>query len=380
MREAKYIIFLFLIWRIFLFLPLWAGHEFISYRPGYEYTNIWKFIKPYPPVDSFLLYPWSNFDGVHYLLIAGEGYSSNGGFFPLYPMLINLISSMFGKVETYGMIQFFTALFVSNISFLLSLIVFYKLLRIDFPERTAFWSIIFLLAFPTSFFFASIYSESLFFLLLVLTFYLARKKKWIKVGFFSTALTAVRPVGITIFPVLIYMFIKEEKKILKSLPLYLTPLGLIGYSIFNKFKWNDWFYFIHAQGNFANNRSVDSIIFIPQTVFRYIKILINNPLSYYEWWIALLEISVFILVLFSLFIAWKKKIHYSYILYFILSFIIPTLSGTFSGLPRYSLALFPIFIILSLILKTPVRIIYISISIILLFILLMFFSRGYYIA
>lgn len=376
----KHIIIIFFIWRIFLFLPLFAGHEFIPYRSGYEYTNIWKFIKPYPPVDNFLLYPWSNFDGVHYLLIAGEGYSNNGGFFPLYPMLINLISSVFGKVETYEMIQFFTAFFISNISFLASLTVFYKLLRIDFSERTAFWSIIFLLAFPTSFFFASIYSESLFFLLLVLSFYFARKKEWTKAGLFAMFLTATRLVGITIFPVLIYIFLKEERKTLKSLPLYLTPLGLIGYSIFNKLKWNDWFYFIHAQGNFANNRSVDNIIFIPQTVFRYIKILINNPFSYYEWWIALLEISVFILVLFFLYIAWKKKIHYSYILYSILSFIVPTLSGTFSGLPRYSLVLFPIFIVPALIFKTPVKIIYISISIILLFILLMFFSRGYYIA
>ena len=52
---VKSIFLLFLIWRLLLFIPLLAGYQFLSYRPDADYTNIWKFIEPYSPVDHFLL-------------------------------------------------------------------------------------------------------------------------------------------------------------------------------------------------------------------------------------------------------------------------------------------------------------------------------------
>ena len=149
---------------------------------------------------------------------------------------------------------------------------------------------------------------------------------------------------------------------------------------FNLQKWGNAFYFIQAQGNFENNRSVTTPILVPQTIFRYIKIILTVAPVHFEWWVAILEILTFIFILVLLFVAWKKKLRLSYIIFAGLCFFIPISSGTFTGLPRYSLVLFPIFLALALVKSKMIKIVYSIISFILLFILFMLFSKGYYIS
>ena len=379
----KKIIFLFLSWRIFLFIPLFIAQALIPYRHGYPYTSPLYFLDDTKSIVShFLLSPWLNFDGVYYLLIAANGYTVNAGFFPLFPISIHLTSTIFGEVMAFDFAQYAIALILVSLYFLLSLITMFKLVKIDYKEKIAIWSIIFMLLFPTSFFFASIYSESLFLLLALSSFYFARKKRWILASLCGGLLTATRLVGVAIIPVLLYEFLKQEKSLfkIKALPLFLTFLGILSYMWFNLQKWGNAFYFIQAQGNFENNRSTTSLILIPQTIYRYIKILTGVSLRQFEWWVALLEISTFIFVVVMLFVAWKKKIRASYILFALICFLIPISSGTFTGLPRYSLVLFPIFITLALIGNRFSKISYSIISVVFLFILFMLFSKGYYIS
>lgn len=381
MRTIKKFLILFFIWRFLIFVPLYFGQILLPYRPSFGYTNLWYYIKPYFPVNNIFLYPWANFDGVHYLSIAGQGYTNNGRFFPFYPFLIWIFSRIFGGGNTYGSTQFFTAFLLANFCFFLCLIFLYKLIRLDFSQKIASLSLVFLLLFPTSFYFGSIYAESLFLLLLVLSLYFARKKQWFMAGIFGLLLSVTRPVGITIFPVILYEFLHQEKKLsVKIVPLFISLLGILGYAWFNLKKWGDALYFLKAQGELANSRSINKIILLPQTIFRYFKILKTIPIYQYEWSIALLELTVFVFVVILLFFGWQKKIRLSYILFTLFCFLMPTLSGTFSGLPRYSAVLFPIFISLTLVKSKTVKIIYIFISLVLLFFLTLFFSRGYYVS
>lgn len=384
MNYLKHILLLFFLWRVFLLIPLYIGSISVAYRNDQPYTTIWNFIKPYPPVNHPLLYPLANFDGVHYLSIAAFGYNNNERFFPLYPLLIRLISSIFGNGSPFGNIQFFSALFISNISFLLSLIVFYKLLRLDFSDTIAKRTILFLLVFPTSFFFITLYSEGLFLLLTLLSFYYARKKMWIKASLFGMFLTTTRLVGIAILPVLLLEFFLQHKNSLtkdykKALCLLLVSAGIISFSFFNYATSGDLLRFIKAHTEIANSRS-ESIVLIPQTLFRYTKILTTIPTVQFEWWIAALELTSFFFVLFLLYVAWKKSVRASYVIFGLICFLLPVLSGTFSGLPRYSLLVFPIFIALALVQSKKLQVVYTTISLILLFILFLFFSKGYYIA
>ncbi|QQG41021.1 MAG: hypothetical protein HYV37_01715 [Candidatus Levyibacteriota bacterium] len=374
---------IFLIWRVLLFVPLFIGQQLFIYRQAFDYTNIWKFIKPYEPVNNILLYPWANFDGVYYLAIAGGEYTKdNAGFFPAFPLLINVIHLVLGGGQTYGLMQFFSALFIVNIVFILSLYAFYKLLRFDYDHSTSTKIIILLLIFPTSFYFVSIYSEGLFFLLTVLSFYFARKRQWFFAGICGMFLTATRIVGVAIFPALVYELYFQEKtfKTKKIINLFFIPIGIVSYGVFNLVSWGNFFHFLQAHGTLGNGRSTDSLVLFPQTIFRYIKIIFSVSPDIYEWWIALLELVIFIVAMLLIYLGFKKLIRLSYLVFAAIAFLIPVFSGTFSGLPRYVIVLFPLFITLALINKKWIHVTYVVCGIILSFLLLMLFSRGYFIA
>lgn len=381
MKKVKSILLFFSVWRMFLFLPLALGFLFLPYRPSFEFTNIFSRINPYSPVNSFLLYPWANFDGVNYLSIAGNGYSLDGRYFPLFPLLINLFSRLLGDTTAFGLTQFFTGLIFSNIAFFLALIFFYKLIRLDYSEGIAKWALIILLAFPTSFFFAGIYSEGLFLLLTVLAFYFARKEQWFLASLCGILLSATRSVGILILPALFIEYLIQERKVPLSKIAYLLviPAGLLSFAYFNLQKWGNALYFIQNQGTLDNGRSTASLILFPQTIIRYFKIFATVPISQYEWWIALLELGMFLGVSYLLFRAWQEKVRLSYLIFAYLAFLVPISSGTFTGLPRYAIILFPIYLTLAK-LPNKVKYIYLGFSLSLLFVLLMLFARGYYIA
>lgn len=371
----KKILSLFLIWRILLFLPLFLSNIFLQSRLGFDYTSFSYWSK----ISHFLAFPWANFDGIYYLYIAGSGYTvDNAGFFPLYPMLVKFFSL---NAKAFSLEQFLVSLVLSSAFFFSGLIYFNKLLKLDYKKNVSISVILAMLMFPTSFFFATIYSESLFFLLLILSFYFARRGNWLLSSIFAALLTSTRIVGIAIIPALIFEFYLQNKTLFKRkfLSLFIAPLGILSYSLFNFLEWGNPLQFLKAQGALQNNRSVDEIILFPQTVFRYIKILFAN-LQTHEWWIALLELSSFIFASILLYIAWKKRVRISYLVFALVAFLIPTQTGTFSGLPRYVLILFPIFIALSLIKSKYIKLVYAIVSIILLAILFSLFSKGYFIA
>lgn len=375
-HKFKYIFLAFVIWWLSLVSVIAISNKILPYRLGQEFTNILHTTSETILNLSFF-YPYANFDGVHYLAIAKYGYTTEAGFFPLYPLLIKIVSSL-------NISYFFSGLFISNIAFIVSLIFFYKLIKLDFPNKIAYQSIIFLLVFPTSFFFASIYSESLFFLLLILCFYFARKKMWLLAAIFGIFLSATRIVGVLILPALLWEFYTLEKNnwrsnIQKIIPLFLVPLGLFSYGLFNFFSWGSLFYFAKAQGMFSNNRSVNEIILFPQTLFRYFKIILSVPPQQYEWWIALLELGISTLVIFLLFKA-RQKVRMSYLIFSVLALLIPISTGTLSGMPRYVIVAFPIYIVLTQVKNRWLKIAYSTVSVILLIMLWILFSKGYYVA
>lgn len=364
-KDLLIVSLLFFIWRIFLFIP-----PFLSF--------------PIPLKNKYVfpLSIWGNFDGIHYLNIAGNGYTNNARFMPFYPLIIKLLSFLTGQTKVFGQGQFIISFLLSNLFFLLSLLILFKLIKLDFSKNIILPIIISILVFPTSFFFGAVYSESLFLLLILLSFYFARQKKWLWAGVFAGLSSATRIVGIIMFfSLLVEFYLQKEKISLKNL-LYIAiaPVGTIIYAIYNKIKWENFFYFLQAHGELGNSRSTNKIVLFPQIIYRYLKIILTLPTKQFEWWIALLELAMFIFCLSILYIAWRKKIRSSYLLYSLGALFIPASSGTFSGLPRYIIPIFPMFIVIALIKNKLFQIVYLVTSIILSIILLMFFSRGYFVA
>ncbi len=192
----QFIAQVFLLWRLWLFFLAWLGGEFFRFLPRFPYSDVLLVASGLPN----WIWSFANFDGVHYLTIAKSGYSSQYTqvFFPLYPILI----AFFSKILPF-LNPIIISLFVSNLFFLFMLLILQKLLNFDYNKTAVKQMIIFLIVFPTSFFFGSIYTESLFLFLVISAFYACRKKQWFLAGIIGALASATRLVGIFLLPALI---------------------------------------------------------------------------------------------------------------------------------------------------------------------------------
>ena len=333
------------------------------------------------------LWSWLNFDGEHYLALVRYGYQPlTYFFFPLYPLTISFFASIFGKTNLSLSL---VGLAVSNISFLIGLVGFWKLILVDNNKTIAKIAILILLIFPTSFYFGSYYTESLFFALSVWAFYFVRKTNWIAAGLLGGLAALTRLVGI----VLLFSFVIEiiQQKIagkkFNTLLAFLAPalvcLGLITYVLYLNKVTGDPLEFLHSVTIFGAQRS-SKFILLPQVFYRYIfKILPNLSYSYlpvvYTTYLEFIVGLAFLVVSLVGFI----KLRLSYAAYLFFGYLIPTLSGSFSSLPRYVIVLFPAFILVATSIEKDSRLskaVLFTILFILLGIATALFARGYWVS
>lgn len=376
--DQYWVISRFFFWRVLIIIFAVIAINTFSFEPSFPYWEV--LLEPHGPP---IFWSWANFDGVHYLTIAKQGYSAQftQAFFPLYPYAIGYIDKIFNNLIASGLL-------ISNISFLATLFVFYKLILLDRGVSTAKRTITYLILFPTSFYFGSLYSESLFLLLILTSFYSARKKKWWLAGILGAIASATRIFGIFLFPaLLVEWYVSGRTKntyspfeLFKSvLPITLIPLGLLFYMYYLNNAFSDPFLFLTSQPAFGAQRSSDKIILLYQVVWRYMKMLATVDPSTILYYTVSLEFASGLLFLALSLLAFKY-IRTSYAIFGILSYLTPTFTGTFSSMPRYVLILFPSFILLGLVKNRRFQRIWWFMSAILLAINTMLFVRGHWVA
>jgi len=390
MEMFKKVLIVLLIWRIFLFGIQYFSTN-IPYRDSFPYVD--AVLNKYEPP---FLRPWGNFDGVHYLTIAKSSYSAQytQAFFPLYPLTIRWLGgSLF--LKNY----LISAQAISSFFWILAIIMLVKLIELDYKAKIAWQTVTLLLLFPTSFYFISVYAESMFLFFVLTSFYFARKGNWWCSGIFGALASATKLFGVFLFPALLVEHSLQEKidkiriedklfgvwnsfkKHLNCyLPISISTLGLILYMVYLKNEFNNPFYFATAQSAFGASRSVTKLVLLYQVFWRYFKMIVTvtktSPL-YFTVWLEFLSVVFFLFLLWQ---AYKQKIRLSYIIFAIFSLITPTLTGTFSSMPRYVLILFPGFIAFGLIKNRKlVRFVY-GLEIVLLVVCTIFFLRGYWVA
>lgn len=373
MKDKKiflWILKIFLVWRVLTLAAAFFAIQKIPFKPSFPY---WESILV--PYGSPLFWSWANFDGVHYLGIARQGYFAQftQAFFPLYPLLIRWLNIVFDNL-------LFTGLLVSHVFLIIALYFFYKLIILDSSSKTAKRAILFLLFFPTAFFFASFYTESLFLSLLLGGFYSLRKKKWLLAGFLGALASLTRLVGVFLVPAFLLEACQQRKKrgVWPCLACLLPFLGLLGYMAYLEKNFSDALYFLHAQPFFGASRS-DKIILLYQVFWRYFKMFltVKDRLVYFN---ITLEFATTCLFLVLIILGFRRKLKLSYLLFSSLAFLAPTLTGTLSSMPRYVLILFPGFIILGQIKSKTICYLLLVISCLLFLFCTMLFIRGYWIA
>ncbi len=357
-------------------------------------------------LESPYLWTRANFDGEHYVSIARQGYGYlQEAFFPFYPGLISF-------VETFTFNYVLAGIIISSISFLAVLYLFKKLLKEENEKtETINKSLLWLVLFPTSFYFVSVYSESLFLFFVLLSFWFAKKEKWLMAGISAAFASYTRLVGIFLVPAILYdyytkdvvrgmrerietvskgfkerlrpqywwHFIRTRARHLKNITfISLGAAGLLKYMLFLRRRTGDALRFVNVQSEFGANRAPKEFILIYQVVWRYIKMVFTvDPQSfmYFNVW---LELSITILFLFLIVYGWiKYEIRNSWMIFSAFAFLLPTLTGTFSSMPRYVLVCFPCFWVLAK--MDPPKWVY-GLSFGLQLICAMLFVRGYWIA
>lgn len=328
-------------WRVWCLVFLILGMIYLPQQKDFLGGGSAYLVKPY-------LWAWANFDGEHYLAIAQHGYGGlEQAFFPLYPYLVRWFAGV-DWTSLEGLL--ISGLLVSHVAFYFGLVWLYKLVQLDYDRKVAEWAILALLVAPASFFFGAVYTESLFLFLSVGCLWAARKNRWWMAGVLGAIASSARVVGILLLPALVAEWLWQRKKEGKCsrwnlLPIGISVSGLVLYMRMLSNRWNDALYFLHAQPYFGAGRSVDKLILLYQVFWRYAKMLVTvewHSLAYYT---VLLELGSAVIFLFLVLVsAWRQR--WSYAVFAGLTFLVPTLTGTFSSLPRYVLVIFPAFILL----------------------------------
>lgn len=267
------------------------------------------------------------------------GDAANWAFFPVFPKVVSIISNFF-QISPLTI-----ALVLNNIFFLIGLYVLFLYVKREFDEKIAIITITLMSFSPYSLYFSVPYTESTFFLLLVLVFYFSTESKWIYAGIFAALLSGTRSIGVMIVFSIFIMAIKQYG--FKSLILFrtdisykilftilITPLGLFLYMHYLYTITGDALAFKHIQ--IAWGREVSNPLFI---LFEGLK----NPFNSYEYYTA---IATLLGLCLTFFLLYKKR--YAEFIFMLIAILIP-LSTSLSTMPRYIFALFPMYLAFSLI-------------------------------
>ncbi len=192
-------------------------------------------------------------DAGWYLSIIDDGYSyvpgkeSSVAFFPVYPMTVRLLASVFGHSR-------FLALLVSNAA-LFGAAWFIGAIAYRFwrDEKIAALSVLFFLLAPATIFYSGIYTESFFVLFCSASIYFALSRRWWLAGMSGALATGTRTVGIALVLALLFEYFTDEHGKLgwrkpgrDVLALALVPVGLVAYMIYQWHTFGDALAFSEA--------------------------------------------------------------------------------------------------------------------------------------
>ncbi len=207
--------------------------------------------------------------------------------------------------------------------------------------KLALRSVKYLFLFPVSFIFSGVFTEALYLLLSLLCFYLAKRRQWWLAGLCGALLSATRTLGVLIALPLLFEYLqsiefKPRSVRLNSLFLLVVPLGLAAFCLYNYQVTGDLFFFKTNQA--AWNREITN----PMMAFWQALIQGIGEPSFKK----LLECAFFIAT-FALLSVFFKKIGFSYWLLGMYSIFIPLSAGV-ASMPRFTLTIFPLFIVLAM--------------------------------
>jgi hypothetical protein len=194
---------------------------------------------------------WNHWDTVWYTIIADSGYGYDkraAAFFPLYPLLVR------GANHVLPGGSFEAALILSLLTCFAAMVMVHRLATEIAGPVIAKRTIFYLLAFPTAFYLAAAYNESLFIALAAGSLYFMRRERWWLAGLLAGFASATRLAGILLAFAFLYEYLRQRGfsplRIRWNLAwIALAPSGLILYALYCARALGDPLYFEKAQVN-----------------------------------------------------------------------------------------------------------------------------------
>ncbi len=341
----KQVIILIITAKISIVLLIFLAYSLLPFGKVYYYSNF-----VYPPGEEISLKSaYKTWDAQHYLFLSEKGYKKGNfsdSFYPLFPNIIRFFASIFYD-------SFWVGIVFSNLFSTIACIYFYLFVKERFPkDGVAYTALIFLLAFPTAFYFSLIYTESLFFLLAICFFYYLYKNDYRLAAVLAFFLPWTRPMGLFIIIPFAFYYISHHRSLLhnqpfldrkftidKNIVFLLSPVcGFLGYLLFMQLKTGNPFEGFSMQQYNIAHWSVGSI-FSP---LLFLQNFFSHNLTIHGFTNSVIDRIFFVIFLVSLPFIYRKTTKPLFLYSLFLGFT-PFL-GSFMSYTRYMLVIFPIFI------------------------------------
>ncbi len=281
-------------------------------------------------------------------------------FFPLYPLSI----ALFHLVLPLHLAAFLGGNVISGLAFL----ALYALVFTYFDDKAlAFRTLALLVFYPFAAFYQAYFSEGLFLLIAVLSFYLLKKNHVALAVLCGALLALTRPTGVAILVPLLVLAVKQglpaQTRIAKRAQklkrqatiqlsaidwtrfrwVCLTPLGIIPYLLYNYLQTGHWNYFVLVErrwgfegsaflGNFLNN------VFVTGVNFFKLKFLSDHNCQF--------DYLMMLTVLLLLFLSYKR-LPLELWAFSALQWCIPLVVKDLMSFSRYMSISFPLFLYLA---------------------------------
>jgi hypothetical protein len=298
--------------------------------------------------NSGLLGIWNHWDGPHLLEIAELGYGPPADparivLFPLYPFAIRIVGLLMPLLPA--------AMLISLLATVAAAIGLQRLVRLDGPEHLANWSVVAMLVFPTAYAFVAPYTEALFLALTVWAFVAVRRDNMAAAGILGAAAALTRIQGVFLIPALGLEYLMVRRRIDRDvLWIAATGLGFGLYLVLNYTTFGDPLRFV----------SVQQSVFVVhnQAPWLTLQQLWSGATTGApsESWVTIYLAPLASMALLALVTVWalvSKHSRPSYALYTAISLVaFASLSWPIS-VPRYVLGVFPVFIALGSLYRSP---------------------------
>ncbi|MEP7134075.1 MAG: hypothetical protein ABI904_03995 [Chloroflexota bacterium] len=297
---------------------------------------------PYPNAWLGL---WQRFDVNWYTTVAENGYGSISGddhYPPLFPLLIRLIKPITGNAFLAGLI-------IAHLATLYALKLLYDLYTQSEGKLAGRSTLLYFLIYPTSFYLFSAYTESLFIVTALLALRAMQMKSWNWAGFWVFCAISTRLQGAALLLPLLYLMWRDAPflgKIQHWTGSAFAGIGMLFYLFLRStqvkdiaipFSEPDW----HAR------------LVPPWETYAYaVQTLLSGKFNYIDF------LNWFVMTLFVvlLLLGWRKtpmeyNLYTAFSLLIILTRIVET--QPLISMSRYSLTLFPVFLTIGRVDKSP---------------------------